>query len=143
MKWTSVGAEFMIGSANLAVITAQTAMAGGRKPPKSSKKPPKVKAIKGAGGAKSVGNPVPVAGKGNTGRVIPNTVNEQMAMHQVQSSPLEGASKLPIKMSDTRWPASEGWTKMQSVVRHADGSKTTIHYVYNEVSGVFDDFKFK
>jgi hypothetical protein len=43
----------MIGSSNLAVITAQMAMAGGRKPPKSSKKPPKVKGIKGTGGAKT------------------------------------------------------------------------------------------
>lgn len=66
-----------------------------------------------------------------------------MAMHQVQSNPLEGATKVPLEMTDTRWPASDGWVKMQSVVQHADNTKTTIHYVYNEITGAFDDFKFK
>lgn len=64
-------------------------------------------------------------------------------MHQVQSNPLEGAIKVPLEMTDPRWPASEGWVKMQSVVQNADGTKTTIHYVYNEITGAFDDFKFK
>ena len=90
-----------------------------------------------------VGNPVTVEGRGNTGRTTPNTLNEQMAMHQVQSNPLEGATKVPLEMIDPRWPAAEGWVKMQSVVQNADGTKTTIHYVYNEITGVFDDFKFK
>lgn len=66
-----------------------------------------------------------------------------MAMNQVQSNPLEGATKVPLEMTDPRWPASEGWVKMQSVIQNADGIKTTIHYVYNEITGVFDDFKFK
>ena len=92
---------------------------------------------------KGVGNPVKVEGRGNTGRTSPNTLNEQMAMHQVQSNPLEGATKVPLEMTDPRWPASEGWVKMQSVVQNSDGTKTTIHYVYNEITGAFDDFKLK
>lgn len=32
---------------------------------------------------------------------------------------------------------------MQSVVQNTDGTKTTIHFVYNELTGAFDDFKFK
>lgn len=38
-----------------------------------------------------------------TGRVAPNTLNEQMSMHQVQSNPLQGATEVPIKMTDPRW----------------------------------------
>ena len=84
-----------------------------------------------------------VEGRGNTGRTIPNSLNEQMAMHQVQSNPLDGATKLPIEMTDPRWPSSEGWVKMQSIVQSTDGTKVSVHYVYNRITGVFDDFKFK
>ena len=90
-----------------------------------------------------VGKPVKVEGRGNTGRTISNNLEEQMAMHQVQSNPLEGASELPIKLNDARWQSSEGWVKMQSVVNTTDGNKIIIHYVYNKVTGAFDDFKFK
>ena len=64
-------------------------------------------------------------------------------MHQVQSDPLQGATKVPIKMTDPRWPEAEGWSKMQSIVTHSDGSKTTVHFLYNDITGAFDDFKFK
>ena len=94
-------------------------------------------------GTQGVGNPVKVEGRGSTARTIPNTLNEQMAMNQVQSNPLKNATKLPFEMKDSRWPALEGWVKMQSVVKHMDGSKTVIHFVYNEITGAFDDFKFK
>lgn len=40
-----------------------------------------------------VGNPVKIEGRGSTGRTIPSNAEEQMAMHQVQSNPLEGASE--------------------------------------------------
>jgi len=89
-----------------------------------------------------VGNSVSVAGLGNTGRVIPNTLTEQMAMHQVQSNPLENAVKLPIVMNDSRWPASDGWVKMQSTVESYTGT-TTIHFTYNCRTDIFDDFKIK
>ena len=88
------------------------------------------------------GNLVKVEGRGSTGRTIPNNLGEQMAMHQVRSDPLEGATELPIKLNDTRWKSSDGWGKMQSVVETVDGNKITIHYVYNKVTGTFDDFKF-
>ena len=65
-----------------------------------------------------------------------------MAMHQVQSNPLNGATKVPIEMNDVRWAATDGWVKMQSVVVSSTG-KTTIHFTYNESTGEFDDFKFK
>ncbi|MBN1045278.1 hypothetical protein FDB28_09190 [Clostridium botulinum] len=64
-------------------------------------------------------------------------------MEQVKSNPLENAKKVPLKMNDKRWPASEGWAKMQSIVKNSDGSQTVIHFDYNKVTGAFDDFKFK
>ena len=72
--------------------------------------------------SKGVGNPVEVVGRGSTGRTVPNTLNEQMAMHQVMSNPLEGAVDMsqlknhPVIMSDSRWLASEGWVKMSNNV---------------------------
>lgn len=72
-----------------------------------------------------VGNPVDIAGKGSTGRTVPNNINKQMAMHQVQSIPLDG------------------WVKMQSIVTTSNGTKNTIHFVYNKITDAFDDFKFK
>ena len=95
------------------------------------------------GGFDGVGNPVEVAGRGNTGRTTPNNLNEQMAMHQFPSNPLDGAVDMgklskPIIMSDPRWLASEGWVKMSSNVNSVE-----VHFVYNTITKVFDDFKFK
>ena len=99
----------------------------------------------GDGGSKTsgVGNPVDIAGKGSTGRTVPNNINEQMSMHQVQSNPLDNATELPFKLKDERWLASDGWVKMQSIVENSDETKSTIHFVYNKIAGAFDDFKFK
>ena len=41
-------------------------------------------------------------------------------------------------MSDSRWLASEGWVKMSNNVNGVE-----IHFVYNKITGAFDDFKFK
>lgn len=92
---------------------------------------------------KGVGNPVKIEGKGSTGRVIPNSLNEQMAMHEVQSNPLQGAKEVPVTMGDERWPTSKGWVKMQREITTSDGRKITIHFNYNKVTGAFDDFKYK
>ena len=78
----------------------------------------------------------------STGRTIPNNLMEQLSMEKVKSNPLENAYRIPIELSDPRWPASEGWVKMQSVVEYSSG-KTVIHFVYNTITGEFDDFKFK
>jgi len=48
--------------------------------------------------------------------------------------------KLPIEMTDPRWPASEGWVKMQQVVDAGNGP-VNVHYVYNEVTGAVPDAK--
>ncbi|MBL1230535.1 DUF4280 domain-containing protein [Enterococcus sp. BWB1-3] len=98
---------------------------------------------KKASGANNLGNPVDVVGKGNTGRFEPDNLIEQIAMSEVQSNPLKNATELPFKMSDTRWPSDDGWVKMQNNVTLSNGDKISIHYVYNKVTGLFDDFKFK
>ncbi|MBQ9690703.1 MAG: hypothetical protein IJV62_01125 [Eggerthellaceae bacterium] len=110
---------------------------------KGAKLASKGKKAKSIEAAEGIRNPVPTAGLGSTGRTPPASLNEKLAIHQVESNPLNGATRLPITLRDPRWPAEDGWIKMQSIVYHSDGSKTIIHFVYNEKTGVFDDFKFK
>jgi hypothetical protein len=45
-------------------------------------------------------------------------------------------------MTDPRWPASDGWVKVQQMVQSAgrDGP-INVHYVYNTVTGAIDDLK--
>lgn len=47
-------------------------------------------------------------GKGQTGRYIPETIQEQMFMKSVLEAPLEGATKLPMDLGDPRWLGSDG-----------------------------------
>lgn len=64
-------------------------------------------------------------------------------MKQVMSDPLYNATDLSkfFEIKDPRWLASEDWIKMQNVVYFHD-EKVVIHFVYNTIFGVFDDFKF-
>ena len=82
------------------------------------------------------------ANRGSTGRTQPNSLVEKLAMEQVRSNPLDGANVLSkIKLSDKRWLASDGWIKMQRIVRL--GTHTTkIHFNYNPMLKLVDDFKF-
>ncbi|KAF1084288.1 tRNA(Glu)-specific nuclease WapA precursor [Sporotomaculum syntrophicum] len=108
----------------------------------------KVKVLKGAGKVVSRGTPktdVNILGRGSTGRTVANNLNEQLAMKEVMSNPLENATKVPLKngMTDSRWLGTDGWAKMQRVITTSDGKNITIHFNYNEITGAFDDFKFK
>jgi hypothetical protein len=47
-------------------------------------------------------------------------------------------NRLPVNMSDPRWPADDGWVKMEQTVKGVE-----VHYVYNTRTGATDDFKFK
>ncbi len=80
--------------------------------------------------------------RGSTGRTTPNDLTEKLAMEQVQSNPSAGIQLTNIHLKDPRWPESEGWVKMQQVVATSKGN-INIHYVYNTVLNIFDDFKFK
>ena len=87
---------------------------------------------------KSVHNSI--ASRGSTAVRQPANLSEQLALEQVKSNP-QGV-KLPITMSDSRWPASEGWVKMQQIVPTAKGN-VIIHYVYSPLLQLYDDFKLK
>jgi len=76
------------------------------------------------------------ASLGSTGRTVPGDLNEQLAMEQAVSNPAAG-TRLPITMTDARWPAAEGWVKMSQNI-----NGTEIHYVQNTITGAVDDFKF-
>ena len=80
------------------------------------------------------GAPKPL-GLGSTGRTAPASLTEQLAMTQVRSNP--GGVVLPVRMTDPRWPATDGWIKMAQNVNGVD-----IHYVRNTITGAIDDFKF-
>ena len=76
-------------------------------------------------------------GRGSTGRTVPRTIKEQMAMTSVRNAPR--GKPIPMgALTDQRWLAREGWVKMQQV----EGG-VTIHYVWNKRTGAVDDFKFK
>ncbi|EIW21669.1 hemagglutinin repeat-containing protein, partial [Pelosinus fermentans] len=78
-------------------------------------------------------------GKGSTGRITPKNLNEQLAIKEVLSNPLNGAKELnSITMTDSRWLAQDGWVKMS---RNVNGVE--VHFVYNKITNAFDDFKFK
>ena len=63
------------------------------------------------------------------------------AMKEVKSNPLKDATDLSASgkfvMNDARWPASEGWVEMSKNVNGVE-----IHFLYNKIKHVFDDFKF-
>ena len=91
---------------------------------------------------------IKIAGRGSSGRVEAKNLYEQLAMKEVISDPLYGATNLstlpknPIYLNDPRWKASDGWIKMQRVFHFSDRESITIHFVYNTLTKVFDDFKF-
>lgn len=80
----------------------------------------------------------------STGRTIPATLNEKLAMEKVLSSP--GGKKIRIGngegMTDPRWPKEQGWEKVVQKVE-VGKDEIQIHYVRNDKLGICDDFKFK
>lgn len=79
-------------------------------------------------------------GRGSTGRTVANSLDEQLAMKEVLSAPLSTAtdlSKKGIKLGDGRWKPDEGWVKMSKFVNGIE-----IHFNYNTITELFDDFKF-
>ncbi|WP_257201976.1 hypothetical protein [Bacillus cereus] len=58
-------------------------------------------------------------------------------MKEVRSNP-QGIVLTRIPMTDPRWPKEDGWVKMAHNVNGVE-----IHYVKNNRTGEFDDFKFK
>jgi RHS repeat-associated protein len=78
------------------------------------------------------------AGKGSS---VARNLREQLAIEEAMANPGAG-SVIPVLVKDARWPASEGWRKMQQVVRPGGREgNVVVHYVRNEATGAADDFK--
>ena len=78
--------------------------------------------------------------KGSTAQIVPSNLREQLALEQVKSMPSNGKFLTNITMNDPRWPATQGWVKMQQIIPTSRGN-VNIHYVWNTVINIFDDFK--
>lgn len=73
----------------------------------------------------------------STGRTSAGGANERRAMDLVQEFP-EYGNQLPTVMKDPRWPAGDGWVKMEQTVDSVE-----VHYVWNTRTREAADFKFK
>jgi hypothetical protein len=91
--------------------------------------------------------PPQVLGRGSTANLakettLPRNVREQLAVEQAMAEPTAGNELERIGMNDPRWPASDGWVKMEQEIQTGgrEGS-VTVHYVRNKDTGEIDDFK--
>lgn len=74
-------------------------------------------------------------------RWLPGTLREQLAVQQVMQNPRAGKIAAGA-MGDPRWPASEGWVKMQQTIDPGGtAGKISVHYNLNTLTGWVDDFK--
>ena len=73
----------------------------------------------------------------STGRTAPNDLKEKLAMEEAMANP-GGSHAKGVKMGDPRYPAKDGWIKMEQAV-----NGTKIHYIKNTKTGAVADFKFK
>jgi len=99
--------------------------------------------VKGAGKARLAGKVDDVAGlvakKISTGRTVPNSLKEKLAMEQVMAKPMGTTPPRMPPMSDTKnnLLAADGWVKRAQNVNGVE-----IHYVENTMTGQVLDFKF-
>lgn len=102
--------------------------------------------VSGRGLGAGAGGVPRALGRGSTadlakGTTLPRNLREQLAIEQVMANPAAGR-QLPLTMSDPRWPASEGWVKMQQIIQSSShGAPINVHYVLNQITGAADDFK--
>lgn len=93
--------------------------------------------VEGVGAASSeAGGATKLIEQISTGRTVPNSLTEQLAMEEATSNPA-GTVIERITMSDPRFPAADGWVKMQQEV-----NGVIIHYTKNLHTGAVADFKF-
>ncbi len=77
-----------------------------------------------------------------TGSSLARNIEEALAIEEARANPTLGEAIRGITMADRRWPASEGWVKMQYVKAVSYG-KIIVHYVLNELTAAVDDLKIK
>lgn len=123
-----------VAKSEAVVETAATSSADASKLIPSSNAPP-LRALK---------NLKPL-GRGSTGRAIPESLAEQLALQEIMSNPALG-KPIGIKkgMTDPRWLQEDGWIKMGWQSENLPKS-TQVHYVARCIEDVIvaiDDFKF-
>ena len=75
-------------------------------------------------------------------RTKPKNLEEQLALEEAKAKP-EGAKEIMRgDIKDKRYPQEE-WKKNQYIHRNPNGTKTTIHYWENRITGATEGFKFK
>ena len=75
------------------------------------------------------------------GTTLRRNLREERAVKEVLSRPSAG-QQLPLRMTDTRWPSSQGWVKMQQIVQSGGREgPINVHYVFNTITGAIDDLK--
>ena len=82
------------------------------------------------------------------GTTLPRNLSEQLAVEEALANPIAGDTIIgkqgkPFEMADPRWHHSKGWVKKQYIHNEGRPSKINVHYVYNERTGMVDDFKIK
>ncbi len=77
-----------------------------------------------------------------TGRIAPSDVREKLAMEEAMAKPA-GKHLKNIEMQDPRYPAADGWIKMEQKVGTNPADKVVIHYLKNKKTGAVADFKYK
>jgi hypothetical protein len=97
------------------------------------------KVVSSEGAVGDVGNSLRPLGIGSTGRIVPTSLTEKLAMEEIKSNPSSGKILIE-KMIDAsgRW---NEWSKMSNWTAHG----VEIHYNGLWVNGVLkaiDDFKF-
>lgn len=84
---------------------------------------------------------VTLENRGSTGRDKANDLFESMAMDATRRFPFGGETTVNnLSLSDQRW---SGWQKWQTIYRSNEGRNVVIHFVYDPINILFDDFKFK
>jgi hypothetical protein len=84
------------------------------------------------------GEPEATLGLGVTGTKAATTVAERLALEAAEANPAAG-KVLQTTLNDPKWPASQGWVKMES--RSPGG--VVVHWVRSTFSGEAKDFKLK
>jgi filamentous hemagglutinin len=68
-------------------------------------------------------------------------LREELAVQQAMQDPAAG-QRAAGALGDSRWPASDGWVKMQQTIDPGGrGGPMSVHYNFNTVTGAVDDFK--
>jgi len=75
-------------------------------------------------------------GLGLTGTKAATTIAEKLALEAAEAAPTEG-KVLQTTLIDPRFPATDGWVKMES----KSPGGVVVHWVVNTVTGAAADFK--